>query len=121
MVTSASGEPRVFHSRSVGGAEDGVSVGGVSVGGISEGVGVATGTMALVGTGGAVAVGAIATLESGVAVGATGLGVDEEQAQETIATAATQARMRRRRCNEREWGVAIMLRTDIFLDCRRSH
>lgn len=72
--------------------------------------------MVLVGTGTAVAVGAPATLESMVAVGATSFGLDEEQAQETMATTATHTRMLRIRWNKPGRLVVIILRTDIFLD-----
>ena len=77
MDTEASGEPRTFQSRVVGGAPGVESGGGVSVGGVSVGAEVDGGTRVLVGRGAA------------VDVGSTISGPDE-QAHETIARAVIQ-------------------------------
>ena len=79
MDTEASGEPRTFQSRVVGGAPSVESRGGVSVVGASEGAEVDGGTRVLVGSGAA------------VDVGSTISGPDE-QAHETIASADIQTR-----------------------------
>ena len=79
MDTEASGEPRTFQSRVVGGAPGVESGGGVSVGGASEGAEVEGGTRVFVGIGEA------------ADVGSTISGPDE-QAHETIASADIQTR-----------------------------
>ena len=91
MDTEASGEPRTFQSRVVGGAPGVESGGGVSVGGASEGAEVDRGTRVLVGTGAA------------VDAGSTISGPDE-QAHETIARVVIQNRRMPSRVNVRRRG-----------------
>ena len=79
MDTEASGEPRTFQSRVVGGVPGVESGGGVSVGGASVGAEVDGGTRVLVGS------------ASAVDVGSTISGLDE-QAHETIASVDIQTR-----------------------------
>ena len=89
MDTEASGEPRTFQSRVVGGAPGVESRGGVLVGGAPEGAEVDGGTRVLVGIGAA------------VDVGSTISGPDE-QAHETIARAVTHKRRSEIRVNVRD-------------------
>ena len=86
MDTEASGEPRTFQSRVVGGVPGVESGGGVPVVGASEGAEVDGRTRVLVGRGAA------------VDVGSTISGPDE-QAQETIARAVIQTRRSAKRVN----------------------
>ena len=95
MDTEASGEPRTFQSRVVGGVPGVESRGGESVGGASEGAEVDGGTRVFVG------------IAAAVDVGSTISGPDE-QAHETIARAVIQTKRRAMRVKVRDRGRMVI-------------